>query len=328
MRDESQRILVKELRKQNKTFTEIGNIMNLSRHAVRKLFVYQKVKHPKHRGRAFLLKNKDKLAIKRRVSMIKNAGERVDSTKIKVDCQLDMSTRTIRRYFASVGMVYRNVQRKIFLTREHKERRIEIARKWIIDDHDWKTTIFSDEKRFSLDGPDNWMTYLLKNEKINRERRQCKGGGVMVWLMVMPNGLLAHKIIDGKFRSLDYIELLRTCVVPISKLNYGNDFFFQEDNCSVHKAKSVRTFMKESNIKVLDWPAKSPDLNIVEDIWKMLSTDIYDGPQFRKTSDLKERINGTILHWNSRKREKLQALYDTIRQRLCTVLLKNGDMCN
>ena len=65
-----------------------------------------------------------------------------------------MSTRTIRRHSAKVGMVYRNVQRKIVLTRVHKERIIKIVRKWIMDEHQWKKLIFIDEKRFSLDG--NW----------------------------------------------------------------------------------------------------------------------------------------------------------------------------
>ena len=39
--------------------------------------------------------------------------------------------------------------------------------------------------------------------------------------------------------------------------------------------------MKDSVIKIIEWPAKSPDLNIVEDIWKMLSNVVYDGPQLK-----------------------------------------------
>ena len=106
----------------------------------------------------------------------------------------------------------------------------------------------------------------------------------MVWLMVMPNGLLCHQFIEGKFCSREYI---RRCAVPILKLNYGNDYFFQEDNSAVHKAKAVKKFMIDSNINVLEWPAKSPDPNIVEDIWKMLSSVIYDGRQFNKILHLK-----------------------------------------
>jgi len=194
--------------------------------------------------------------------------------------------------------------------------------------HNWHETIFSDKKRFSLDGPDNWMSYIAKNEENSCEKRQCKGGGLMVWLIVMLNGLLSHKIIERKFCSKDYLSLLKTSIVAILKLNYGANFFFQEDNCSVQKSQVVQYFMFESKIKVLERPAKSPDLNIVENIWEQLSKDIYDGSQFKKKCQLIERINETIYHFNSMKRNQIMSLYDTTRQRLCTVLLRNGNICN
>lgn len=328
MRHELQRQLVKRLRNENKSYIEIGKIIGLSRHVVRHLNVYEKVKNPKKRGKKPVLRNADKLLIKRRISTLKNDGQKIDSTKLKNACQLDVSTRTIRRYLFNVGMTYRNIPRVIFLTKSHKEKRVEIATKWITSSHDWSKTIFSDEKRFTLDGPDNWMTYIDKKEKKKRERRQCKGGGVMVWLMVMPNGLLSHKIIIGKFGSKEYLDLLQTSIVPICKLNYGVDFFYQSDNSTVHNAKCVQKFMKDSEIKNLEWPAKSPDLNIVEDIWKMLSNDIYDGPQFKNVKELKEKINSTILDFNSRNGDKIKALYLTIHQRLCKVLIGKGNICN
>ena len=84
--------------------------------------------------------------------------------------------------------------------------------------------------------------------------------------------------------------------------------------------------MKKSKVNILEWPTKSPDLNIVEYIWEQLSNDIYDCPQFKKISDLREKINRTILHFNLKKRENIKELYQTIRQRICNVLLKNGNM--
>ena len=64
---------------------------------------------------------------------------------------------------------------------------------------------------------------------------------------------------------------------------------FINDNLICSKAKVVQDFTTNAKIKILHRPAKSPDLNIVEDIWKLLSNDIYDGPQFQNTKDLKER---------------------------------------
>jgi len=63
--------------------------------------------------------------------------------------------------------------------------------------------------------------------------------------------------------------------------------------------------MKDSSTKFQDWPAKSPDLNIVKDIWKLLSIEIYDGPQFLKVNNVKEKINEVIRYLNETKREMI-----------------------
>jgi len=36
--------------------------------------------------------------------------------------------------------------------------------KWLTEGHNWKETVFRDEKRFSLDVPDSWYTYFKGNE--------------------------------------------------------------------------------------------------------------------------------------------------------------------
>ena len=86
--------------------------------------------------------------------------------------------------------------------------------------------------------------------------------------------------------------------------------------------------MKYSAIKIIEWPVKSTNLNNVEDIQKILYNDVYDGCQFKNIKDLKTKITNTIYQFNSMKREDLKALYVTTRQRLYTVLLKNGNICH
>ena len=64
-----------------------------------------------------------------------------------------------------------------------------MIKNWLTVSHNWNRTIFSDEKRFTLDGSDNWMNYVAKDSQRCRQKRQCKGGGTMAWLMIMPNDL-------------------------------------------------------------------------------------------------------------------------------------------
>ena len=71
--------------------------------------------------------------------------------------------------------------------------------------------------------------------------------------------------------------------------------------------------MKKSEISVLKWPAKSPDLNIVEDCWKTISDVVYDSHQFKCKDDLVEKITIVISDFNQRQRYKVIDLYRTIQ---------------
>ena len=272
--------------------------------------------------------SKMKYSIRREIALLRKYGKKVNTTKIINNCNLNISKTTCWRELNKSGLKYRRVNQQIILKKEHKIKRVWFITQWFSEQHNWTKTIFSDEKRFSLDGPDDWATYLSPNENLVREERQCSGGGLMVWLMVMPNGLISHKIIYGSFKAADYITLLKTLAIPISKLNYGDDFFFQEDNAPVHKAGIVKTFYKLSGIKVLEWPAKSPDINIVEDIWKIMSKIIYDGPQYQTKRLLAKSIDRAVVTINQEKRETIKDLYSSIVPRLCKILSKNGGLYN
>ena len=44
-----------------------------------------------------------------------------------------------------VGAKYKRSKNQIVLSQSHKDRRVAMCFKWIIEDHDWNLTIFSDE---------------------------------------------------------------------------------------------------------------------------------------------------------------------------------------
>ena len=48
---------------------------------------------------------------------------------------------------------------------------------------------------------------------------------------------------------------------------HGPNVTFMHGNARPHSAVITRQFLATSNVNVLDWPANSPDLNPIEQVW-------------------------------------------------------------
>ena len=57
----------------------------------------------------------------------------------------------------------------------------------------------------------------------------------------------------------------------------------QQDNAPIHTSRATKEWLRTNKIATIDWPANSPDLNPIENIWKLLKDNIQKREDFPRT---------------------------------------------
>lgn len=170
------------------------------------------------------------------------------------------------------------------------------------DDHapgDWAHIIFSDETKWNLDGPDGLQHYCrdLRQPVRQTNRRQMGGGSVMVLARFSAAGKTELAVLVGRQASEQYIYTVSEYLLPFAHKHYGTDFVFQQDNAAIHTSRETMAFFEEQEVQVMDWPARSPDLNPIENLWAIMARNVYrNGRQYDSVVSLTAALHGLEGH--------------------------------
>lgn len=228
-----------------------------------------------------------------------------------------MTDRTVRNHLAR--MSYQNSLPRVipFITDDQKMKRVEWAQahRW----SDWNEVFFSDETTIQL-GANLTRAWHKKGCRPNC-RRSKYPAKIMFWGAISVHRKSPLLEISGTLNASAYQTLLAERFLPWFRRQHIGSLLLQQDNAPPHTAKTTKHFFSDNNIEVLPWPAASPDLNPIENIWGILKVRV----DRIKPKTIDELITVTKQEWERISMDTVRRTIESMPSRIEAVIERGGN---
>ena len=243
---------------------------------------------------------------------------------------VSLSRKSIHRRLKEERFVSRKRASRLELTPHHKEARMT----WAMNrchwrSPQWKRIVWSDEASFHLKERDGRLRIWVRSgeevpDRFFFPRIQGGGGRLLVWGAIWLGGRSDLHIQEETMNSRRYVDVLERHVCPLS-FELGDpttEWIFMDDNASSHRSALTKEFKRQAGIRTLQWPARSPDLNPIENVWSLLKRNVRRKIQ---PGDTLERLRSLLeTEWHNLDQSCFDRIINSMPSRVSAVLKLNG----
>lgn len=252
------------------------------------------------------------------------------SKHIKDHLGIAISRKTLIRRLREVGIFARWAAKKEIIKEYQRAQRLAFAIAHVNQPPEfWRKTVFTDEKVFSstLDGRIVVFRPPRKRHDPEYVKHRAYSGrfSVTVWGWICYEGVGMLYEIEGYLTGIQYCGIMRNVMLPsVLEIYPDMDFNFLHDRSPIHTSRVARACIQEMGIRVLDWPPKGCDMNVIENFWAemMRMPNEEQNPPLNKAA-LSQRIHDIWEHLTESP-NYLHSLVDSMQRRLQEVIDNDG----
>lgn len=238
---------------------------------------------------------------------------------------------TISNFLAQNKLNIIKLLKRPLVSERNKVKRIDFANFWLDDpDSLVDSVIWSDETMVRMAPQNKQITFRCHASKDKEKlpfNYQIQNGGfsVMFWGCISAYGIGPLVALEGSQNQESYLNLLREYPIPeieAAKRMHGVNFTFMHDNAPCHKATAVTNFLEQNQIPTLEWPAQSPDLNPIENVWSFIKRRRQK--RFGMPTNRQDLIDQVFQIWDELTVADVENTIDSMENRLNEVVKMGG----
>ena len=232
-----------------------------------------------------------------------------------------ISANSIGRVLRRKGFKYKAYDRGIIYSEEERINRMAFCKRMLSEEGKAiYQTFFSDEMSIELNKYYKAKAWQLPTENI-RMKKATDHVKLNCWGAISAQGVTSLEIYERSLNGAFYQEIIKRHTPEMEKLFPNGEYYFVQDNHPAHQ-KSEKWVVEEQKLKLIKLPARSPDLNIIENLWSALKERVVsEGPTNEKELRVSLLSNWTLLT----KADRLEPFFEGLHRRYYLCIEKEGN---